>query len=61
MWDHLTKGAPLPESQVLRTPPRGGEAGHAPQLEAGNVPPIPLEPKPEDRIRVENGRVTIPE
>jgi hydroxybutyrate-dimer hydrolase len=38
MWDHLTKGAPLPESQVLRTTPRGGDAGHAPPLEAANVP-----------------------
>ena len=61
MWDHLTKGAPLPESQVVRTTPRGGEAGHAPSLQATNVPPIPVEPNPEDRIHVENGRVTIPE
>ena len=61
MWDHLTKGAPLPDSQVLRTTPRGGEAGHAPPLHAGNVPPMPLEARPEDRIAVEKGRVTIPE
>ena len=62
MWDHLTKGAPLPNSQVLRTTPRGGEAGHAPPfLHAGNVPPMPLEARPEDRIAVEKGRVTIPE
>ena len=61
MWDHLTKGSPLPDSQVLRTMPRGGEAGHAPPLQAANVPPIPLVPRPEDRISVEKGRVTIPE
>ena len=39
MWDHLTKGAPLTESQVLRTMPRGGDAGHAPPLQPANVPP----------------------
>jgi len=61
MWDHLTKQAPLPESQVVRTTPRGGEAGHAPPLETANVPPIPLAPHPEDRISVDKGRVTIPE
>ena len=61
MWDHLTKQAPLPESQVIRTTPRGGEAGHAPPLETANVPPIPLAPHPEDRISVEKARVTIPE
>ncbi len=61
MWDHLTKSAPLPESQVVRTTPRGGEAGHAPPLETANVPPIPLATRPEDRISVDKGRVTIPE
>ena len=61
MWDHLTEHAPLPESQVVRTTPRGGEAGHAPPLETANVPPIPLAPRPEDRISVDKGRVTIPE
>ena len=61
MWDHLTEGAPLPESQVVHTMPRGGEAGHAPPIDATNVPPIPLKPRPEDQIRAENGRVTIPE
>jgi hydroxybutyrate-dimer hydrolase len=61
MWDHLTEGAPLPESQVLRTTPRGGEAGHAPPLQPSNVPPIPLMPRSEDRISVANGHVMIPE
>ena len=61
MWDHLTQQAPLPESQVVRTTQRGGEAGHAPPLETANVPPILLAPRPEDRISVDKGRVTIPE
>ena len=60
MWAHLTE-APLPESQVVRTKPRGGAPGNAPPLEAANVPPIPLSPRPEDRISVDTGRVTIPE
>jgi hydroxybutyrate-dimer hydrolase len=60
MWDHLTKGATLPQSQVLHTTPRGGEAGHAPPLQAANVPPIPLVPHPEDKITVNQGRVEIP-
>ncbi len=61
MWDHLTEGAPLPESQVPHTTPRAGEAGRAPPLQSSNVPPIPLMPRPEDRISVENGHVSIPE
>jgi len=61
MWDHLTKGAPLPESQVLRTLPRGGDAGRAPPLQPANVPPISLVPHPQDLIGVEKGRVAIPE
>ena len=43
MWAHLTAGAPLPESQVVRTSPRGGEPGSAPALEASNVPPVPTQ------------------
>jgi len=61
MWAHLTAGAPLPESQVVHTTPRGGEPGHAPDLTAVNVPPILLTPRPEDQITVAGGRVTIPD
>jgi hydroxybutyrate-dimer hydrolase len=61
MWDHLTKGASLPESQVLHTTPRAGEAGRAPPLQSSDVPPIPLMPRPVDHISVENGHVSIPE
>lgn len=61
MWAHLTDGAALPESQVVHTIPRGGEAGHAPPLQATNVPPIPLQPPTDVRINVHNGRVVIAE
>ena len=60
MWAHLTAGAPLPESQVVHTTPRGGEPGHAPTLTASGVPPILLQPRPEDRITVDNGHVAVP-
>ena len=61
MWDHLTTGGPLPESQVVRTTPRGGEPGRAPPLEGRNVPPIPAQPRPEDRITIHVGRVVVPD
>jgi hydroxybutyrate-dimer hydrolase len=61
LWAHLTQGAPLPESQVVRTVPRGGEPGKAPPLQAGNIPPFPVQPDAADRIAVAEGRVTIPE
>ena len=61
MWAHLTKGAPLPASQVVHTTPRGGEPGHAPPLQTANVPPIALVPAASDRITVQAGRVTIPD
>jgi hydroxybutyrate-dimer hydrolase len=61
MWDHLTTGARLPDSQVVRTTPRGGEPGKASPLEARNVPPIPAQPRSEDRITIDHGRVGIPD
>ena len=60
MWAHLTAGAPLPESQVVRTSPRGGEPGSAPALEASNVPPVPTQAAIPDRILVRAGRVDVP-
>lgn len=61
VWEHLTAGAPLPESQVVHTTPRGGEPGYASDLAQANVPPIPLHPRSEDRISVGTGRVTVPD
>ena len=40
MWATLTQNAPLPPSQVVRTTPRGGTPGAAPQITTANVPAI---------------------
>ncbi len=61
MWAHLTEGAPLPPSQVVRTTPRGGTPGAAPALTTANLPSIALEPAAEDQITVERGAVNIPD
>ncbi len=61
MWAHLTRNAALPPSQVVRTTPRGGEAGQAPPLQAGNVPQISDRPRAGDAIVVESGHVVIPD
>jgi hydroxybutyrate-dimer hydrolase len=61
MWAHLANKAELPPSQVVRTTPRRGEPGKAPPLQISNVPPISQHPSDQDLIKVENGRVTIPD
>ena len=60
MWDHLTTGRGLPPSQVVRTVPRGGEPGRAPELTPANVPPIAVDPAPGDRIRVGRNGIDVP-
>jgi hydroxybutyrate-dimer hydrolase len=61
MWEHLTANKPLPQSQVVRTTPRGGDPGKAPPLQISNVPPIVVQPDERNTITVDAGRVTIPE
>jgi hydroxybutyrate-dimer hydrolase len=61
VWDTLTNGAPLPDSQVIRTRPRGGTPGQAPALTRENIPPIAITTRPADRIRVQLGVVTLPD
>jgi hydroxybutyrate-dimer hydrolase len=61
MWAHLTEKAALPPSQVIRTKPRGGEAGKAPPLQPSNVPPISTQPKSGDVIEVKDGRLQVPD
>ena len=60
MYANLKSGAALPGSQVVRTVPRGGVAGAAPQITAANVPPIAATPAPADAITFANNVVTIP-
>jgi hydroxybutyrate-dimer hydrolase len=61
MWDHLRHGRPLPESQVLRTVPRGGTPGAAPAITEANVPPIPRRPAPQDAIRMQGDTLVVPD
>lgn len=61
MWDHLRHGQPLPESQVLRTVPRGGTPGAAPAITEANVPPIPRRPAPQNAIRVVGNTLVVPD
>jgi hydroxybutyrate-dimer hydrolase len=61
MYDHLTKGKPLPPSQVVRTTPRGGTPGSAPAITAANVPPIQASPAAGDRITFSKGTLHVPD
>jgi hydroxybutyrate-dimer hydrolase len=60
MYAHLSTGAPLPASQVLRTTPRGGTPGAAPALAETNVPPIPAVPAVADAITFSNSTLFVP-
>ncbi|MFI0817724.1 3-hydroxybutyrate oligomer hydrolase family protein [Streptomyces sp. NPDC021098] len=61
MWQRLRgRGGELPPSQVVRTVPRGGEPGHAPELTPANVPPMKADPAPGDRVRVVRDAVRVP-
>jgi len=57
MYAHLTTGAPLPPSQVVRTTPRG--AG-APPITPANVPPISATPG-SNAIMFNGTTLTIPD
>ncbi|HEY3598321.1 MAG TPA: D-(-)-3-hydroxybutyrate oligomer hydrolase [Paraburkholderia sp.] len=59
MWNHLTSGAALPPSQVIRTVPRGGTEGAAPALTTANLPPIAANPG-ANAIKVGAGSVNVP-
>ena len=58
MYAHLTTGAPLPPSQVVRGVPRG--AG-APPITAANVPDFVLNPPASDQITFSGTTLTIPD
>ncbi len=61
LWSHLTAGAALPGSQVVRTTPRGGTAGGAPAITTANLPPLVAEPPATDAITLSNNTLRIPE
>jgi hydroxybutyrate-dimer hydrolase len=54
-------GTPLPPSQVVRTTPRGGRPGAAPQITTANVPPISATPPVADQITFIGNTVTVPD
>lgn len=58
LYAHLTTGAPLPPSQVVRTTPRG--AG-APLITEANVPEWSLAPRFRDRIRLNWPTLIVPD
>ncbi len=61
MWAHLTAGATLPQSQVVRTVPRGGVPGAAPAITRANVPPIADVPSPGNAISFVRNTLLIPD
>jgi hydroxybutyrate-dimer hydrolase len=58
MWNHLTAGAALPASQVVRTTPRGVGA---PPLASSNIPPVPTVPAAGDAITFDGDTLLIPD
>lgn len=60
MWAHLTTGAALPPSQVVRTTPRGGTPGAAPAIQASQLPAFSASPG-ADAITVTTSAITIPD
>ena len=61
MYAHLTQNVPLPQSQVVRTTPRGGTPGQAPAITLANVPPIAATPSAANTITFAGNTVTIPD
>lgn len=61
MYAHLSTGAALPASQVVRTVPRGGKPGSAPALADANLPPIAATPAAADAIVLTPGVISVPE
>lgn len=61
LYNNITANIALPPSQVVRTVPRGGNAGEAPALTATNVPSISATPAAADQITFSTNVVTIPE
>jgi hydroxybutyrate-dimer hydrolase len=61
MYAHLTAGAALPASQVVRTTPRGGAPGAAPALTGANIPSISATPRAGDRIGCRGTSLVVPQ
>ena len=60
MWARLEGNAPMPPSQVVRTTPRGGTPGAAPQITVANVPKIGT-PTAANAITASGGTINVPQ
>ena len=61
MYANLKSGTALPQSQVVRTIPRGGAPGAAPAITAANVPAFVAPPAAANAITVSGNIVTVPD
>jgi len=61
MYAHLKAGTPLPDSQVVRTRPRGGLPGAAPAISTSNVPPIAAVASQSDVIVLDGRTLRVPD
>jgi len=61
LYEHLSLKQPLPDSQVVRTTPRGGSAGNIPAISRSHVPAISAQPASGDQIRLTGGTLSIPD
>jgi hydroxybutyrate-dimer hydrolase len=61
MYTKLKDDTPLPESQVVRTTPRGGLPGAAPPLQAAQVPSIKPSPSAIDAIDFSGTTIRVPQ
>lgn len=60
MYEHLTLGKALPDSQVVRAVARGGSSGSTPAVTQTNVPRIAAVPAAADLIQFGNSTLSIP-
>lgn len=60
LWNNLTKNTSLPDSQVVRAKPRGGEIGLAPSINSNNIVPILQTTSENNRIKLIDGTIQLP-
>lgn len=60
LWANLTNNTTLPESQVIRTKPRGGSISQAPQTTLENLVPIAQKPDSSNLIIIEDRKISLP-
>ncbi|WP_392560095.1 3-hydroxybutyrate oligomer hydrolase family protein [Orbus mooreae] len=61
LWSNLTKNTALPDSQIIRTHPRGGQIGLAPTITLHNIGSIEKNVTKNNRIIQVNGTINLPD